>query len=197
MIYRSLQDLISSFNRYHLLVADPPWEFANANFRRNCGRREKANYHYETGMTLKEIMALPVPEIAMPVSGMVLWTTDAHLLFAGECLKHWGYKYSTVVFNWVKLKNGKPVKNLGPWTMKSAELALLGTSPGFWSNYLKTQSEPQLIMGERGRHSEKPSEAYERLERMFPDALKIDLFARKTRQGWDSFGNEVAECSND
>ena len=37
--------------------------------------------------------------------------------------------------------------------------------------------------------------AYEMLEDMFPDASKIELFARNTRDGWDGFGDEL-EVSN-
>ena len=41
------------------------------------------------------------------------------------------------------------------------------------------------------RHSQKPEHAYEMIEAMFPDAEKIELFARNTRNGWDCWGNEV------
>lgn len=40
-------------------------------------------------------------------------------------------------------------------------------------------------------HSKKPTKAYEMLEEMFPNCEKIELFARNTRNGWDSFGNEI------
>jgi site-specific DNA-methyltransferase (adenine-specific) len=144
-------------------------------------------------MTNAEIFDLPIPDIADPTSVIVLWTTDAHTQFAFECLKHWGYKISTQVFVWVKLKNGNPVKNVGPWTMKSCESAWLGTRGKAWSTLLKTQSELQLIMSERGKHSEKPGEAFDRLDRMFPGTSKIDLFARRTHPGWDVMGDEVEE----
>lgn len=29
------------------------------------------------------------------------------------------------------------------------------------------------------------------IENMFPDAKKLEMFARQTRNGWDCFGNEV------
>jgi N6-adenosine-specific RNA methylase IME4 len=41
------------------------------------------------------------------------------------------------------------------------------------------------------KHSKKPTEVYEMLENMFPQATKIELFARTTRNGWDCWGNEV------
>ena len=41
------------------------------------------------------------------------------------------------------------------------------------------------------KHSKKPLCAYEMIESMFPDARKIELFARNERDGWDCWGNEV------
>lgn len=40
-------------------------------------------------------------------------------------------------------------------------------------------------------HSRKPVSAYEIIENMFPDAKKIELFARRERSGWDCWGDEV------
>ena len=40
------------------------------------------------------------------------------------------------------------------------------------------------------KHSKKPLFAYEMLENMFPEAKKIELFARNTREGWDCWGDE-------
>ena len=39
-------------------------------------------------------------------------------------------------------------------------------------------------------HSEKPAEYYELIERLYPTAKKVELFARKRRAGWSSWGNE-------
>ena len=47
------------------------------------------------------------------------------------------------------------------------------------------------------KHSKKPRCAYEMLEDMFPNATKIELFARETRDGWDCFGNEIKEDINE
>lgn len=44
-------------------------------------------------------------------------------------------------------------------------------------------------------HSHKPICAYEMLEDMFPDAVRIELFARNTRDGWSSWGNEIPRAN--
>ena len=41
------------------------------------------------------------------------------------------------------------------------------------------------------KQSKKPVIAYEMIEKMFPNTEKIELFARNTRENWDSFGNEI------
>ena len=48
-----------------------------------------------------------------------------------------------------------------------------------------------LILSPRREHSRKPDEVYERIERMYPNARKLELFARNKREGWDSWGDEI------
>ena len=43
----------------------------------------------------------------------------------------------------------------------------------------------------RKTHSEKPQESYEKIMKIFGDLPRIDLFARKRRFGWDSFGDQL------
>lgn len=40
-------------------------------------------------------------------------------------------------------------------------------------------------------HSRKPEISYEIIERLYPNARKLELFARRERAGWDAWGNEV------
>lgn len=41
------------------------------------------------------------------------------------------------------------------------------------------------------RHSQKPDIAYEIIERLYPNTDKVELFARRKREGWKVWGNEV------
>ena len=41
-----------------------------------------------------------------------------------------------------------------------------------------------------GEHSEKPDEAYLRMQRLFGGPY-LELFARKERPGWTVWGNEI------
>jgi site-specific DNA-methyltransferase (adenine-specific) len=97
----------------------------------------------------------------------------------------------TVAFVWSKKTvNGKTVSNLAPWTLKNCELCLMGTR-GRMVQYKQKNNIPQLVEAVRTRHSEKPEEVRRRIEELFGDVPRIELFARKRFHGWDCWGNEV------
>lgn len=184
------ENLTEVTGTYELIYADPPWQFSNANIKNKNGPM-RAGDKYDV-MGLEELKALPIKKLAAKNSVFVMWTTDAHLEWALDCMKNWGFSYSTVLFVWIKLTStGKPVRVLSPWAMKSCELALLGTRGKARSTLLDAKNQFQLIEEERGEHSVKPEGAYTRLEAMFPTACKIELFSRRSRPGWDQFGNQV------
>jgi N6-adenosine-specific RNA methylase IME4 len=56
---------------------------------------------------------------------------------------------------------------------------------------------PSVIYAPRREHSRKPDEAYEIIERMYPDLPKIELFARQARSGWAAWGNEAPPTADD
>ena len=47
-----------------------------------------------------------------------------------------------------------------------------------------------VIMAPVGEHSEKPDEAYVRIERLY-GGPRLELFARKPREGWMTWGDEL------
>ncbi len=42
-----------------------------------------------------------------------------------------------------------------------------------------------------GKHSKKPEEIRDRIDKMFNIYPRIELFARQHAEGWDCWGNEV------
>jgi hypothetical protein len=42
-------------------------------------------------------------------------------------------------------------------------------------------------------HSTKPDEAYELIEAYFPNLRKVELFARRRREGWAVWGDEAPQ----
>lgn len=51
----------------------------------------------------------------------------------------------------------------------------------------------QLVRSPRGKHSEKPKEVLDAIEKMFPTQDRIELFARKKPKGWSVWGLDVRE----
>jgi N6-adenosine-specific RNA methylase IME4/ParB-like chromosome segregation protein Spo0J len=168
--------------RYAVLYADPPWHFEVYN--EESGVERAAGNHYPT-MSLDEICALPVLSLASPDAALFMWTTAPHLRESFDVLVAWGFEYKTNIV-WVKDKIG-----LGYFVRNQHELLLVATrgdmplpSPG--------NRPPSVITAPRREHSRKPDEAYELIERMYPELPKIELFARHARAGWAAWGNEVA-----
>ena len=48
----------------------------------------------------------------------------------------------------------------------------------------------------RAAHSVKPEQIAERIEQMFPHHPKIELFARRQRDGWTCWGNELSDLEH-
>ena len=73
--------------RYATIVVDPPWPYARANdpsygtgvnLRRQIGQYGRKPLPYPE-MTLEDIAALPVPDLAERDAHLYLWTTQLHL----------------------------------------------------------------------------------------------------------------------
>jgi len=74
--------------------------------------------------------------------------------------------------------------------MKSCELCLFGTK-GRMTHLKKSNNVRQLIEATLTRHSSKPYETRLRIEQLFGDVPRLELFARFKGPGWDVWGNEV------
>jgi N6-adenosine-specific RNA methylase IME4 len=158
---------------FELIYADPPWQLGNPT------SAFAPENHYPT-MTLEEIKALAVPAVDDAV--LFLWAVASKL---PEALEAWDFEYKTCL-TWVKDWIG-----LGTWVRHRHELLLLGRR----GNYPPPEPEDRpdsVFEAPRGRHSAKPACAYELIERAYPLASKLELFARGVpRAGWFVWGNEV------
>lgn len=177
--------------KYQIIYADPPWHFSSKELQKYNGKRfTPLNKHYTT-QKKSWIKSLPVENIADKDCALFLWTTDAHLKEAISVIEGWGFKYITIIFVWEKkTKTGKTVANLGAWTMKNYEICLFGTK-GAMLKYKKVNNIYQKVEAERTVHSRKPDEVRKRIELLFGDLPRIELFARQKTEGWDVWGNEI------
>jgi N6-adenosine-specific RNA methylase IME4 len=167
--------------RYPIIYADPPWQFDV--YDAESGLNRAAAAHYPT-MELEDICKLPVADLATGDAVLFLWTTAPHLQKAFEVLAAWGFEYRTNIA-WAKDKTG-----LGYWVRNQHELLLIGARGNMRSPAEGTRP-PSIIQAPRREHSRKPDEAYEIIERMYPELPKIELFARSAREGWAAWGNQA------
>jgi len=182
--------------KYDIIYADPAWSYYNDKtvlLEDNKAKDFISRNPYKV-MSTKDIKDLPVKNMSAENSILFIWTTDYHLSRCCEVIKSWGFEYKTVGFAWQKLnKNNKPVTFMGNYTMKSGiELCLLATKGKGFQKWMKKRNVRALIQSKRMEHSRKPDEARQGIEEMFgSNVSKLELFARKNYDGWDSWGNEV------
>jgi N6-adenosine-specific RNA methylase IME4 len=171
---------------YRVIYADPPWSFANWS---EAGEDRNPNQHYAT-MSPEEIIAMPVGHLASRHCALFLWVTDPLLDRGLEALKKWGFRYVTVAFTWAKLNRSGEGFHLGTgyYTRANPETCLLGIAGEM--GLPKSRAVRQLIVEPLREHSRKPDRCRSDIEAMF-DGPYVELFARSTRAGWDSWGNQV------
>lgn len=171
--------------RAGVIYADPPWQFL---IRSPKGNGKSAEQHYEC-MTLEQIKALPVADLAAPDCVLLMWVTDPMLKYGLEVIEAWGFEYKTVGFYWEKLNaDGTPFTGMGYWTRANPEQCLLATRG---SPKRVAKDVPRLIRASRREHSRKPDEVYGRVARLCGGVPKVELFARTCWPGWKAWGNQV------
>ncbi len=179
---------------YRALVVDPPWHHQT---RTAKGQTDRApSRHYDT-MSIAEISALPVGELAARDCHLFLWTTQPHLELAFGVMRAWGFRYSSVHTHWLKLRPKAAAelflherdfsRGMGFTTRKSVEYLVLGRR-GAPKRLVKNQ--PDFLFAARREHSRKPDESFARVE-AYCEGPHAELFSRQGRPGWDTWGNQV------
>jgi N6-adenosine-specific RNA methylase IME4 len=164
--------------KWPLILADPPWRY---DFSMTSTRAIEA--HYPT-LTLEQVCALPVTEIAASSAILFLWVPSPILKQGFEVIEAWGFEYCAGAV-WRKDKIGE-----GFYFRSQHEHLLVGKR-GDIPPPPPSARPPSIFDAPRREHSRKPDEAYVLIERMYPELPKIELFARQQRPGWDCWGNEV------
>jgi N6-adenosine-specific RNA methylase IME4 len=172
--------------KYNIIYADPAWNFKTYSDK---GKDRSPDKHYPV-MSIQNIKNLPIQDIADDDCILFMWVTFPLLKQGFEVIDAWGFTYKTVAFNWVK-KNKKSDSwfwGLGYWTRANAELCLLATTGS-----IKRQSVSvhQIIDTRIEKHSKKPDIVRDKIIELVGDLPRIELFARETSEGWDSWGNEI------
>lgn len=181
---------------YRCILADPPWLHTTRSAKGQTSRAPSA--HYPT-MTLAQIKAMGVRDIAARDCHLFLWTTWPRLPVALDVMKAWGFSYSSGFLTWVKLNPRRADMmffsdadfhlGMGYTSRKNSEVCLLGRRGNPKRN---SKAVRELLIAARREHSRKPDESFSRIE-TYCDGPRVELFARQTRPGWDALGNETTK----
>lgn len=184
-------DIYKTKNKYKIIYADPPWEYKQKqiNFQHyDAGKKyvNSVNEHYQTMSKQKLFdMKKVIENISSSESCLLfMWATCPNLGLAIDLGREWGFEFKTVAFVWDKQRT-----NYGFYTLSQCELCLVfkkGKIPKKQTNNVK-----QFLSEHVGKHSAKPKEIRKRIDMMFSNQPKIELFARQKVDGWDCWGNEV------
>lgn len=202
----------------HIILVDPPWKYKVWSGEKD--KKRTADSHYKT-MSLEDMFNLKsfIDDVSFKNSVLFMWITPPTIRDAFNLIDHWGFDYKTFGFVWLKLNKGfinpstegffgmddfnnQDIKNfwkkvldniflgLGHYSRANVEICLFCTK----GEGLKiiNRSVSQVIVSPLRKHSQKPIEAYEKIESMYGKGFKkIELFARNRRDNWRSWGNEL------
>ncbi len=162
---------------YGVIVADPPWPY------RLSKGQEAAKDKYDL-MEDQDIYNMPIPNLAAQNSILLLWGTWPKLPEALKTMSSWGFEYVT------GFPNNGIFYGVGYWVRGCSEFVFIGrkgdVSPPRLEGFLGLMS-PNLY------HSRKPEDIYQIAESL--PGPYLELFARRSRDGWHSFGNEIEDVT--
>lgn len=186
MIINDLNDIKET---YGLIYADPLWKQSKGGKKsvRENSSGKPLDYPTCSLDEIKEHLRLAT-ESTTENSILFLWTIDKYLFEAQQIAESLGYKLHARMI-WDKV-TGIPAA----FTVRYGHEYLLYMYKGKLTPVAKDErGKIHTVFRERvTKHSKKPDIAYEIIERLYPDLRKLEMYARETRDGWDSFGNEVA-----
>ena len=167
---------------YRTIVADPPWHYegtTGVNRGSNAGGR-KPVLVYPT-MSVEEIAAMRIP--SAPDAHLFLWTTHRYLDAAFDVVRAWGFRPSSTLA-WCKEPVGIGPGGLFALTSEFVLYARKGKPQH------KRRVETTWWRWPRGEHSQKP-EAFLDLVESVVDGPYLEMFSRRARFGWDTWGDQA------
>lgn len=189
--------------RYRVVIADPPWRFANYSAKGD-GKSPQAHYRC---LSLDDLYgfarASGLDAALLPNCALLLWCTwpmaarGAHV----AVIEAWGFRPSTGSI-WLKTtRAGAPAFGTGKVLRNASEpyfIGLRGTASiasradrGIVCDEETCPEGLGALIGPRGAHSVKPPGLHALADRLWPRGARIELFARRRHPGWDSYGDEL------
>jgi len=163
--------------KYRTIVADPPWRYQSAATKADAAK------HYST-MGLGEILGLgdEVRSLAEPDAHLWLWTTNAFIEEGYDVVRAWGFRPLTLL-TWCKRAPG-----VGYYLRNNTEHCVLASRGK--PLVPEDKAMASWYVWPRAEHSAKPEAFYDLVEQVSP-APFLEMFSRRARLGWDTWGNEA------
>ena len=177
-----------TMRRYGLLYIDPPWKQQQAGKKNVRPKSSGGVFSYQI-ISLEEIKyhIKKVTSHTEENAVLFLWTIDKYLFEAQKIAEDLGWKlHARMIWNKV---TGIPAA----FTIRYGHEYLLYMYKG---KLIPIATEERgkihsVFVEQVKRHSQKPEIAYQIIERLYPNLIKLEIYARNQREGWDSFGNEL------
>lgn len=189
------EDFLSALGKqkFSTILVDPPWQFENRTGK--MAPEHKRLSRYPT-LSLKEIMEIPVAEVADTPSHLYLWVPNALLPQGLEVLQAWGFRYkANIVWHKTRKDGGPDGRGVGFYFRNTTELLLFGIR-GKLRTLAAGRRQVNIICSRKREHSRKPDEQYPIIESCSP-APYLEMFARGPRSGWTVWGNQAEEYQPD
>jgi N6-adenosine-specific RNA methylase IME4 len=178
--------------KFRVIYADPPWQYNDS--REGLGSGDgvgksvdrastAAGDHYQT-MSKADLKALDVESLADEDAVLFCWATFPLIDDQLETVAAWGFKFKTA-FVWDKGRG-----SFGHYHDCCAEALLICTRGSCTPD--SDKKEKQIQKFKAGKHSAKPEEFRELIDRMYPHGPRVELFRRgDVPEGWQTWGNEA------
>ena len=180
--YRSEYDEIESpdlpDDKYRVIYVDPPWKYSDG-LMESYG---SVKYHYPQ-MSIEELCELPIGDLVWKNAVLFLWVTAPLLEECFEVIRSWGFKYKTNIV-W-----DKDSHNFGHYTSVRHEHLLICTK-GSCTPDIDEKIGSVVKVKRSKKHSQKPEEFRDLIDKLYPNGKRIELFAREKVNGWDSWGRD-------
>jgi len=169
---------------HDVIVVDPPAHFTTYS---PLGQQKSPSSQYSV-MSDDQIARLPVRELGADDCVMLLWSCGHLIEKSLAWARGWGFTYKTELV-WRKITAKNRVLRIGcGFLVRNCHECVLVCTAGRPRRFTFPTS---IFDGVVGPHSAKPREFFELCERVFPDRYMADVFARRRREGWACWGNEL------
>jgi N6-adenosine-specific RNA methylase IME4 len=167
--------------KYSVIYADPPWKYHIGDQHSKEEQETVLGSHYQS-MSIEELCELQIPAAENAV--LFMWATSPLVMSqeAFQVVTAWGFEAKSC-FVWDKVKH-----NVGHYNSVRHEFLIIAIKGSYPLQNRQLYDSVQTI--ERTKHSEKPEKFRKIISNLYPNGKRIELFARKKTDGWDTYGDD-------